>query len=210
MTVDRPGLTPEVRERYRVTPLPRIEGCHLCLPEEVADFLEARVVAAHRNGEYLGAVFVDDLARPLAFCLPYLGYLGGLRVDPRSFLVPGMMLEAEGLLLFHHRPSESPLTTRSDLQVARRVRRAGELAGVRALDYLVLGDGGWLSLRHQGYVRFLPLGEPAKRDGRRRVAPKFRNPERPGQTWSGRGKMARWLKRKLAAGARLEEFAVGE
>ncbi len=74
----------------------------------------------------------------------------------------------------------------------------------------MLGDGRWTSLGNAGRVRFPQLGGRAPLDGRARVKPKYRNPERPSETWSGRGKMARWLREKLAAGAKLEDFAVEE
>lgn len=37
---------------------------------------------------------------------------------------------------------------------------------------------------------------------------KFRNPEDPRQTWTGRGKRPKWLTDKLDSGRKLEEFAV--
>ncbi len=203
-------LSPETLDRYRLTVLPRVDGCHLCLPEEVADFLQERVVAGHPLEEYLGAVFVDDLARPLGISVPYLGYLASRRADPPTVLAPGMLLGADGLMLFHHRPGEPPRPTRRDVLFARRVLKAGEVAGVQLLDHLLLGDGGWTSLQDGGRVPFQPLGVRAPRDGRARVKPKYQNPEQPTQTWSGRGKMAVWLQEKLAAGAELEDFAVAE
>jgi DNA-binding protein H-NS len=39
-------------------------------------------------------------------------------------------------------------------------------------------------------------------------APKYRNPDNPEETWSGRGHRPRWLKAQLVAGRELEEFAV--
>jgi len=40
-----------------------------------------------------------------------------------------------------------------------------------------------------------------------KVAPKFRNAA-TGETWSGRGLQPKWLKAALAAGAKLEDFAL--
>jgi len=40
-----------------------------------------------------------------------------------------------------------------------------------------------------------------------KVAPKFRN-QATGETWSGRGLQPRWLKAALAAGKKLNDFAV--
>jgi DNA-binding protein H-NS len=41
-----------------------------------------------------------------------------------------------------------------------------------------------------------------------RVLPKYRNPEQPGETWSGRGKQPRWLTAKLRSGKKLEDFRI--
>jgi len=37
---------------------------------------------------------------------------------------------------------------------------------------------------------------------------RYRNPENPLQTWTGRGKRPNWLNDKLAQGAKLEDFKV--
>ena len=43
-----------------------------------------------------------------------------------------------------------------------------------------------------------------------RVFPKYRNPEKPMETWSGRGKQPRWLTAALATGRTIEEFVISE
>ncbi len=41
-----------------------------------------------------------------------------------------------------------------------------------------------------------------------KVAPKYRNPASPVQTWSGRGKQPRWLAAALASGEKIEDFVI--
>ena len=41
-----------------------------------------------------------------------------------------------------------------------------------------------------------------------KVSPKFRNPEEPSQTWTGRGKQPRWLAAQLRSGRRIEDFQI--
>jgi DNA-binding protein H-NS len=43
-----------------------------------------------------------------------------------------------------------------------------------------------------------------------RVVPKYRNPQEPSETWSGRGKQPRWLVAALKAGRRIEEFVISD
>ena len=47
------------------------------------------------------------------------------------------------------------------------------------------------------------------RGGRGKVAPKYRNPENPAETWAGRGLKPRWLAAALKSGSELDDFAIG-
>jgi DNA-binding protein H-NS len=54
--------------------------------------------------------------------------------------------------------------------------------------------------------------ETSARERRRypKVHPKFRNPEPPHQTWSGRGRQPRWVSEMLEAGKSLEDLRIPE
>jgi DNA-binding protein H-NS len=41
-----------------------------------------------------------------------------------------------------------------------------------------------------------------------KVAPKYRNPAKPSETWSGRGKKPKWVIAQLQAGKTLDDLAV--
>ncbi len=43
---------------------------------------------------------------------------------------------------------------------------------------------------------------------RGKVAPKFRNPENPSETWAGRGLKPRWLAAAIKSGKKLDDFAI--
>src|SRR6202166_5296355 len=43
-----------------------------------------------------------------------------------------------------------------------------------------------------------------------RVFPKYRNPQAPSETWSGRGKQPRWLVAAIKTGRKMEDFKIGE
>ena len=55
--------------------------------------------------------------------------------------------------------------------------------------------------------------EQAVRTSERRpyppVYPKFRNPDEPSETWAGRGKQPRWLRKQLRSGKRIDDFRIG-
>lgn len=39
-----------------------------------------------------------------------------------------------------------------------------------------------------------------------RVLPKYQNPDKPSETWAGRGKQPRWVTAQLKSGKKLEDF----
>ena len=49
---------------------------------------------------------------------------------------------------------------------------------------------------------------PRERRAYPRVFPKYRNPNEPSETWSGRGKQPRWLTAALKTGHTLDEFVI--
>jgi DNA-binding protein H-NS len=63
-----------------------------------------------------------------------------------------------------------------------------------------------------GRLERLSTSGSGARGGRRgprgAVAPKYRNPENPSETWAGRGLRPRWLAAALKSGKRLEDFSI--
>jgi DNA-binding protein H-NS len=60
-----------------------------------------------------------------------------------------------------------------------------------------------------GYSGGARRGRPAGRGGPRgAVAPKYRNPENPAETWAGRGLRPRWLTAAIKSGKKVEDFAI--
>lgn len=58
-----------------------------------------------------------------------------------------------------------------------------------------------------------PKAAPATRakknaDGRAKVAPKYKNPNNPADTWSGRGRAPKWMVAHLEAGGNKEDCAI--
>ncbi|QND75282.1 H-NS family nucleoid-associated regulatory protein [Tardiphaga robiniae] len=50
--------------------------------------------------------------------------------------------------------------------------------------------------------------QPRARRAYPRVLPKYRNPENPNETWSGRGKQPRWIAAALDAGRQIDDMLI--
>jgi DNA-binding protein H-NS len=62
-------------------------------------------------------------------------------------------------------------------------------------------------------LRLLESGASGAKVGRERrpyprVLPKYQNPDKPSETWAGRGKQPRWLTAQLRSGKKLEDFHI--
>lgn len=68
-------------------------------------------------------------------------------------------------------------------------------------------------LRRENEMHAVPteaVGVSRERRKYPRVYPKYRNPNEPTETWSGRGKQPRWLVAALKAGHKIEEFMISK
>jgi DNA-binding protein H-NS len=61
-----------------------------------------------------------------------------------------------------------------------------------------------------GRLSRLSTSKGVKAGTRGPVAPKYRNPENPSETWAGRGLKPRWLAAALKAGKKLEHFSIAQ
>jgi len=104
-------------------------------------------------------------------------------------------------------------------QRQKKLKKRKPAAGVRKRINAIAREAGYTvaELFGGGAARSAPAGKsakPAKRAARKsskagtKVAPKYRNPANPAETWAARGKQPRWLAAEIAKGKKLEDFAI--
>jgi DNA repair protein RadC len=80
-----------------------------------------------------------------------VGSLNASIVHPRELFKEAVRLSAASVVVVHNHPSGDPTPSGADLQLTRRLARAGEVLGIELLDHIVIGDGGaHASLREMG------------------------------------------------------------
>jgi DNA-binding protein H-NS len=63
-------------------------------------------------------------------------------------------------------------------------------------------------LQLSGRLRLAQTSKTPERRSYPTVFPKFRNPEQPSETWTGRGKKPRWLTAQLESGKQINDFRI--
>ena len=72
---------------------------------------------------------------------------------PRDVFERAFKNSATSIILVHNHPSGSPEPSESDVEVTRRLVRIGRMVGILVQDHVIVGGGGFVSLRARGIIR---------------------------------------------------------
>ena len=95
-------------------------------------------------------VMLDGRHRVLGESTVSVGTLTASLVHPREVFRPALERAAAAIVLVHNHPSGDPAPSGEDRRVTKRLRRAGELLGIRVVDHVVVADGGFFSFQEAG------------------------------------------------------------
>jgi DNA repair protein RadC len=77
------------------------------------------------------------------------GTLTNAMVHPREVYAPALAERAAAVIAVHNHPSGDPEPSEDDLRVTRRLIETGSLLGVPLVDHVIVGEGGFVSLRER-------------------------------------------------------------
>ena len=103
------------------------------------------------------------------------------------------------------------LLTRVQAEIRKRSEKNKKLV-LRQLQRIAKQHGfdlaSLLRTKKRGAVGKAAKGGKGHKDKRRKVAPKYRHPQKRGLTWTGRGRKPRWVAEWLAGKGNLEQLAI--
>jgi DNA repair protein RadC len=129
----------------------RLEGTPLLdRPELVAEYLTPAWAA--ERVEVFGCLTLDSRNRLLRCHTLHRGARAYSPVEPSEVFRVAIADAAHGVVLWHTHPSGDPAPSEDDLSLTSRLGDAGRLLGIAVLDHIILGRGGFASLRQRGLV----------------------------------------------------------
>ena len=75
-----------------------------------------------------------------AINLVSVGSLNASLVHPREVYRIPILLSAACILVSHNHPSQDPVPSREDIELTRRLHKAGEVMGIELLDHIIYGN----------------------------------------------------------------------
>ncbi len=106
-----------------------------------------------RDREHFWALLLNTRNQLIRIEEVSIGSLNASIVHPRELFRLAVRVSAASVVVVHNHPSGDPTPSGADIQLTRRLVKAGDVLGIELLDHIVIGDGGeHASLRDLGVM----------------------------------------------------------
>ena len=102
--------------------------------------------------EHLILVLLDCKCRMIRDCVLSVGTINASLVNPREIFVEALRYSAVHVILLHNHPSGDSTPSRNDLEVTKRIQKAGEIIGINLIDHIIIGDNKYTSLKEKEFM----------------------------------------------------------
>ena len=114
-------------------------------PEEVA--AEVRSQLKGKKKEHFVVLCLDTRNRLINHKLVSVGSLDTSIVHPREVFNEAITSRAASVIFAHNHPSGDPEPSKEDVELTRRLAKAGEIMGIDVLDHIIICDNSYVSLK---------------------------------------------------------------
>lgn len=119
-------------------------------PEDVVRVVEPLLVG--RDKEHFYALALSTRNHLLKLIEVSVGSLNASIVHPRELFKEAVMVSAASVVVCHGHPSGDSTPSGADIQLTRRLVKAGDVLGIEVLDHVVIGGDEHASLRELGLM----------------------------------------------------------
>ena len=111
-----------------------------------------RTSMAYHKTEQFRILFLDKKNVLIADEIQQEGTIDHTPVYPREVIKRALELGASAIILVHNHPSGDPTPSRSDIEMTKEIKEAGDKLGVQIYDHLVIGKSGHTSFQSVGLL----------------------------------------------------------
>ena len=106
----------------------------------------------NKKREHFVAIYLNARNALISREVISIGSLNASLVHPREVFFPAVREVAANIILAHNHPSGDVTPSKEDVDLTRRLVKAGELMGVEVLDHIVVGGRRFTSLKSKGLM----------------------------------------------------------
>lgn len=106
-----------------------------------------------RRKEQFLVLLLNSKNRVLRQVVVTEGILNQSLVHPREAFQEAIRDSASAVIFVHNHPSGDPTPSQDDRLITQRLVKAGDVVGIRVLDHVIIGRGGYFSFADEGLLR---------------------------------------------------------
>jgi DNA repair protein RadC len=119
-------------------------------PDDVA--AEVRSQLRGKKKEHFLVLCLDTRNRLIGCKLVSMGSLDTSIVHPREVFREAVSSCAASVIFAHNHPSGDPEPSKEDVELTKRLAKAGEIMGIEVLDHIIICDRSYVSLKAKNLV----------------------------------------------------------
>jgi len=114
-------------------------------PEDVASVMKSKLKG--KKKEHFLVLCLDTRNRLINWKPVSIGSLDTSIVHPREVFKEAVSSSAASVIFVHNHPSGDPEPSEEDIELTKRLVKAGEIIGIDVLDHIIVCDKNYLSLK---------------------------------------------------------------
>ena len=126
------------------------KGLVVSTPEDVANIIKPMVTGCDREHFYALALNTKNML--IRVIEVSVGSLNASIVHPRELFRRAVEVSAASVVVCHCHPSSDVTPSGADIQLTRRLMKAGDVFGIEVLDHVIIGGDEFSSLRDLGLM----------------------------------------------------------
>lgn len=103
----------------------------------------------HLKKECFKVIYLDTKNKIIADENISMGSLNASIVHPREVFKNAVKKSANSIIAMHNHPSGDPAPSKEDIDITKRISKAGELLGITLLDHIIIGDHQYISFKEE-------------------------------------------------------------
>ena len=116
-------------------------------PGKVTDMLRELLKIEDMAEEYCYMIALNNAYKVIGVFFISKGTVNASLVTPRELYIRALLVGAVQIILCHNHPCGSAVPSEEDINVTNRIRKAGNLVGIKLTDHIIIGGGSYYSFR---------------------------------------------------------------
>jgi DNA repair protein RadC len=128
------------------------ESTSVCSPQDAVDLVNKIFKLNKLAEEYAIMLALNAKGKMLGIFEVSHGTVSSTSCNNREIFIRALVVGASGVIILHNHPSGVVTPSSCDHDVAKKIKEAGKLMGIELMDFIIVGDAGYLSFNEEKII----------------------------------------------------------